>query len=251
MSRPAQTLALPALPASPVVLALLEALGSRVVQLPTEFGGRHHADSSRMPCADPIALVRPATTDDVSTALRICHAHGQHVVTQGGLTGLAGGACMLGGEVALSLERMRGIEQVDAVSATMTVLAGTPLQAVQEAADAAGFLFPLDLGARGSATIGGNMATNAGGNRVIKYGMMREQVLDLEAVLADGSIVGGLHRMIKNNTGYDLKNLIVGSEGTLAVITRAVLRLRAKPSASPPSCPGRRRGFRPASRRSR
>lgn len=214
-----------------VVLALRAALGERVVQLPTEFAGRRHADSSRMPCAEPVALVRPTTTDEVATIMRICHAHGQPVVTQGGLTGLAGGACMLGGEVALSLERLRGIEDIDTVSATMTVLAGTPLQTVQEAADAAGFLFPLDLGARGSATIGGNMATNAGGNRVIKYGMMREQVLDLEAVTADGSVVGGLHRMIKNNTGYDLKHLIMGSEGTLGIITRAVLRLRPKPSA--------------------
>ena len=221
----------PSAQATPAALALLEALGARVVQLPPDFNGRRHADASRMPCADPIALVRPTTTAEVSTALRICHAHDQAVVTQGGLTGLAGGACMLGGEIALSLERMRGVEQIDPVSATMTVWAGTPLQTIQEAADAAGFLFPLDLGARGSATIGGNMATNAGGNRVIKYGMMREQVLDLEAVTADGRVVGGLHRMIKNNTGYDLKNLLIGSEGTLAVITRAVLRLRARPSA--------------------
>ena len=215
----------------PVVTALREALGPRIVALPHEFAGRRHADASRMPCAEPIALVRPAATDEVATALRICHAHRQPVVTQGGLTGLAGGACLLGGEVALSLERMRGIEQIDPVSATMTVLAGTPLQTVQEAADAAGFLFPLDLGARGSCTIGGNLATNAGGNRVIKYGMMRDQVLDLEAVGADGSVIGGLHRMIKNNTGYDLRHLLIGSEGTLAVITRAVLRLRPKPSA--------------------
>ncbi|MEJ8858935.1 FAD-binding oxidoreductase [Variovorax robiniae] len=214
-----------------VVAALREALGPRVVQLPHEFAGRHNADASRMPCAEPIALVRPGNTEEVSVALRICHAHRQPVVTQGGLTGLAGGACLLGGEIALSLERMRGIEQVDPVSATMIVLAGTPLQMVQEAADAAGFLFPLDLGARGSCSIGGNLATNAGGNRVIKYGMMREQVLDVEAVLADGSVVGGLHGMIKNNTGYDLRNLLIGSEGTLAVITRVVLRLRPKPSA--------------------
>jgi FAD/FMN-containing dehydrogenase len=215
----------------PVVAALREALGPRVVQMPHEFAGRRHADSSRMPCAEPIALVRPASTAEVSTAMRICHAHRQAVVTQGGLTGLAGGACLLGGEVALSLERMRGIESIDPVSATMTVLAGTALQTVQEAADVAGFLFPLDLGARGSCSIGGVLATNAGGNRVIKYGMMRDQVLDLEAVMADGSVIGGLHGMIKNNTGYDLRNLLIGSEGTLAVITRAVLRLRARPSA--------------------
>lgn len=214
-----------------VVTALRSALGTEIVQLPAEFAGRKNSDWSRMPCAEPIALVRPRTTDEVATALRICHAHRQAVVTQGGLTGLAGGACLHGGEVALSLERMKGIDAIDPVSATMTVWAGTPLQVVQEAALDAGFMFPLDLGARGSCTIGGNLATNAGGNRVIKYGMMREQTLDVEAVLADGTIIGGLHSMIKNNTGYDLRDLLIGSEGTLAVITRAVLRLRPKPQA--------------------
>ena len=211
------------------VQALRDALGPRVVQLPADFAGRKHADSSRMPCAEPLALLRPATTDEVATALRICHAHRQPVVTQGGLTGLSGGACLLGGEVALSLERMRGVEAVDLVGSTMTVLAGTPLQTVHEAADAAGLMFPLDLGARGSCTIGGNLATNAGGNRVVRYGMTRDQVLDVEAVTADGQVIGGLRRMIKNNTGYDLRHLLIGSEGTLAVITRAVLRLRPKP----------------------
>ncbi|WP_118182506.1 FAD-binding oxidoreductase [Paraburkholderia phosphatilytica] len=213
------------------VRALRDALGADVVTLPPEFEGRKHADWSRTPSADPVALIRPRTTEHVAIAMRICHEHGQPVVAQGGLTGLAGGACMLGGEAALSLERMNRIESIDPVGATMTVLAGTPLQTVQEAADEAGFMFPLDLGARGSCTIGGNLATNAGGNRVIRYGMMREQVLDLEAVMADGSVVGGLRRMIKNNTGYDLRNLLIGSEGTLAIITRAVLRLRAKPRA--------------------
>jgi FAD/FMN-containing dehydrogenase len=211
--------------------ALRDALGPDMVSLPHEFAGRQNADSSRMPCAEPRALIRPRSTEHVATALRICHQHGQPVVTQGGLTGLAGGACMLGGEVALSMELMSGIESIDTIGAAMTVLCGTPLQTVQEAADLAGFMFPLDLGARGSCTIGGNLATNAGGNRVIKYGMMREQVLDIEAVLADGSIVGGLRKMIKNNTGYDLRNLLIGSEGTLAIITRAVLRLRPKPRA--------------------
>jgi FAD/FMN-containing dehydrogenase len=211
------------------VAALREALGMDIVTLPADFAGRKHADWSRTPSADPIALIRPRTTEQVVTALKICFAHRQPVVTQGGLTGLAGGACMLGGEVALSMERMSGIESIDPIGASMTVLAGTPLQTVQDAADDAGFMFPLDLGARGSCTIGGNLATNAGGNRVIRYGMMREQVLDLEAVLPDGSVIGGLRKMIKNNTGYDLRNLLIGSEGTLAVITRAVLRLRHKP----------------------
>ena len=213
------------------VAALRAALGHEVVLLPHEFAGRKNADWSRMPCAEPVALARPRSTEQVARIMAICHAHRLPVVTQGGLTGLTGGACLHGGELALSLELMNGIEAIDTVSGTMTVLAGTPLQTVQVAADEAGFLFPLDLGARGSCTIGGNLATNAGGNRVIKYGMMREQALDIEAVLADGSIVGGLHSMIKNNTGYDLRNLLIGSEGTLGVITRAVLRLRPKPQA--------------------
>lgn len=214
-----------------VLGALRDALGASAVQGPGEFAGRRHADASRMPCADPIALVRPADTQQVALALKICHSLDQPVVTQGGLTGLSGGACLGEGEVALSLERMRGIEHIDTAAATMTVLAGTPLQTVQEAAHAAGLLFALDLGARGSATIGGNLATNAGGNRVIRYGMAREQVLDVEAVLADGQVIGGRHRMIKNNTGYDLRQLLIGSEGTLAVITRAVLRLHPRPAA--------------------
>jgi FAD/FMN-containing dehydrogenase len=125
---------------------------------------------------------------------------------------------------------MQKIIEIDAVSGTMTVEAGVPLQVVQEAALAAGFYFPLDLGARGSCSIGGNLATNAGGNRVIKYGMMRDQVLGLEAVLASGEVVGGLNKMIKDNSGYDLRHLLIGSEGTLAVITRVVLRLRPKPT---------------------
>jgi FAD/FMN-containing dehydrogenase len=131
----------------------------------------------------------------------------------------------------LSLERMRAIEEVDPVSGTMTVQAGAPLQTVQDAAANAGFYFPLDLGARGSCTIGGVLGTNAGGNRVIKYGMVRDHVLDVEAVLADGRVVGGLRKMLKNNTGYDLRNLLIGSEGTLGIITRAVLRMQARPQA--------------------
>jgi len=106
------------------------------------------------------------------------------------------------------------------------VQAGVPLQSVQERAQGVGLMFPLDLGARGSATIGGNIATNAGGNSVIRYGMMRDQVLGIEAVLADGTVISSLNKMIKNNAGYDLKQLFIGSEGTLGIVTRAVLRLR-------------------------
>jgi FAD/FMN-containing dehydrogenase len=218
--------------ASEAVMALREALGAQVVALPDEFGERRVADWSGLPGATPLAIIRPRNTDEVAQALAICSKHRQPIVTQGGLTGLVGGANLLGGEVSLSLERMNRIVEIDDISATMTVEAGTPLQVVQEAASAAGFYFPLDLGARGSCSIGGNLATNAGGNRVIKYGMMRDQVLGVEAVLASGEIVGGLNKMIKNNSGYDLRHLLIGSEGTLAVITRVVLRLRPKPTAT-------------------
>lgn len=176
-----------------------------------------------------LAIVRPASTREISEVLRICHRENQPVVTHGGVTGLVGGAMAQPGDIVLSLERMNRLEPVDTVNRTVTVEAGAPLQTVQEAAESAGLLFPLDLGARGSATIGGNIATNAGGNGVIRYGMMREQLLGVEAVLADGTIISSMNNVIKNNTGYDLKQLFVGSEGTLGIITRAVLRLRPLP----------------------
>jgi len=176
-----------------------------------------------------MAIARPRDTFEVSAVLKLCHRHNQAVVTHGGMTGLVGGAKAGPGEIVLSLERMNRMEAVDKVNRTMTVEAGVPLQKVQEAAEEAGLLFPLDLGARGSATIGGTISTNAGGNGVIRYGMMREQLLGVEAVMADGTIISSLNNVIKNNTGYDLKQLFVGSEGTLGIITRAVLRLRPLP----------------------
>jgi FAD/FMN-containing dehydrogenase len=175
------------------------------------------------------AIVRPRTTEEVSTTLRLCWEAHQPVVPQGGLTGLVGGATPVEGEIALSLERMTAIEEVDVATRTMVVEAGAPLQAIQQKADEHDLLFPLDLGARGSCTIGGNVATNAGGNRVIRYGMTRDMVLGLEAVLADGTVLSSLNRMLKNNAGYDLKHLFIGSEGTLGIVTRVVLRLRQKP----------------------
>jgi len=176
-----------------------------------------------------LAIVRPASTAEVSEVLRLCHAHHQAIVTHGGLTGLVGGAKAGPDEIVLSLERMTGIEAVDSVNRSITVQAGVALQTLQEAAEEAGLLFPLDLGARGSATIGGTISTNAGGNGVIRYGMMREQLLGIEAVLADGTVISSMKDVIKNNTGYDLKQFFVGSEGTLGIITRAVLRLRPLP----------------------
>jgi FAD/FMN-containing dehydrogenase len=214
-----------------VLGALIAALGTDVVDIGDGIPERHGTDWSGLPPIRPKALLRPRNTDEVSTALRICHAHGQTVTPQGGLTGLVGGARPSPGSVALSLERMRGIEEIDASTATATVLAGTPLEAVQRAADEAGFYFALDINARGSCTIGGNIATNAGGNRVLRYGMMRELVAGLEAVLPDGTVVSSLHKMIKNNTGADLKQLFIGTEGIFGIVTRAVLRLHPRPGS--------------------
>jgi len=178
-----------------------------------------------------MALVRPATTAEVSAVMKLCHAAGQSVVPSGGMTGLAGGHVSTSTDILLSSERMNRIESVDAHSRCMTVEAGAILQAVQEAAADAGLMFALDLGARASCTIGGNIATNAGGVRVLRYGMMREQVLGLEVVLADGTVVSSMFKVLKNNTGYDPRQMFLGSEGTLGIVTRAVLRLHEAPIA--------------------
>jgi FAD/FMN-containing dehydrogenase len=178
------------------------------------------------------AIVRPASTDEVARVLAACHAAGQPVVTLGGLTGLVRGSVAGPEEVGLSLERMHRIESVDVVGRTMTVEAGVPLQRVQEEAERHGLLYPVDFGARGSAHIGGTVATNAGGNGVIRYGMTRESVLGLEAVLADGTVIPAMNRMLKNNAAYDLKQLFIGTEGTLGVVTRVVLRLREMPRST-------------------
>ncbi|MDE0941079.1 MAG: FAD-binding oxidoreductase [Alphaproteobacteria bacterium] len=174
-------------------------------------------------------LVRPANTDEVAKVLKLCNDAGQAVVSHGGLTGLVDGNIAARDEVILSMERMREIEEIDPASSSMTVQAGVTLQSVQEAADEAGFFFPLDLGGRGSATLGGNISTNAGGNRVVRYGMARDMVLGLEAVRADGTVLNSLNKIIKDNAGYNLKHMFIGSEGTLGVVTRLVLRLRPKP----------------------
>ena len=178
------------------------------------------------------AIVRPRSTEEVAAVLRLCSAAGQPVVVQGGMSGWVRATETKRGEIALSLERMAAIEEIDPVNRTATVQAGVILDTLENALESHGLTFPLDLGGRGSCQLGGNASTNAGGMRVIRYGMMREQVLGVEAVLADGRIISSLNLMIKNNTGYDLKQLFIGSEGTLGVITRLVLRLRERPSSS-------------------
>lgn len=213
--------------------ALSAAIGADGVHAGADMQEKHFGDWVVKPPAEvrPVAVVFPRTTEEVSAILKLCHARGVPVVPQGGLTGLAGGGAPVAGCVAMSLSRMRAVEEVDAAAGTMTVQAGVPLQVVQEAADAAGFLFPLDIGSRGSCLIGGNVSTNAGGNRVLRYGMTRELVLGIEAVLADGTVITSLNKMLKNNAGYDLKHLFIGSEGTLGVVTRLVLRLFPRPAS--------------------
>lgn len=211
---------------SDLIVVLKQKFGPQAVLAGDEIGDRYCSDWSGMSAAKPKAVLRPSSTEEVSAMLAACNEAGQPVVTQGGMTGMAGGAVPLENEVALSLERMSGIEELDSESMTVTLMAGTPLETAQAAAKEAGLYLPVDLGARGSCTVGGNVATNAGGNQVIRYGMTRELVLGLEAVLADGRVIGSLGKVLKNNTGCDLKQLFIGSEGTLGVVTRVVLRLQ-------------------------
>ena len=196
-----------------------------------DIESRNYRDWMGSRAIRPALLLRPASTAEVAQILKSCNAFGQPVTPQGGMTGLVAAAAPLEGEVALSLARMKKIEEFDRLTSTVTVEAGVELQTIQEKADEQGMLFPLDLGARGSCTIGGNLSTNAGGNRVIRYGMTRALTLGVEAVLAEGTIINGLNKLPKNNTGYDLNQLFIGSEGTLGVITRAVLRLLPKPKS--------------------
>jgi len=204
-------------------------LGSQNVLTGEDIGTRYTKDSSVNKPQTPIAVLRPSSTEQISEILSYCNQHKQKVVVQGGMTGVVGGSTPQAGEIAISLERLSAVEEIDKASMTMTVQAGTPLQKVQEAAKEDDVNFPLDLGSRGSCTIGGNIATNAGGNQVIRYGMTRALVLGLEVVLADGTVLSSMNKMLKNNAGMDLKQLFIGSEGILGIITRAVLRVFPQP----------------------
>jgi FAD/FMN-containing dehydrogenase len=191
-----------------------------------DWRGRYHGRA--------LAVVRPASTAEVAAVVRLCAAApGVSVVAQGGNTGLVGGGVPDGSrtQVVLSLKRLRAVRRIDAVDQTATVDAGVVLQELQAAAGDAGLLFPLSLAAEGSCTIGGNLATNAGGTQVLRFGNARELCLGLEVVTADGEVWDGLDGLRKDNTGYDLRDLFVGSEGTLGVITAATLRLFPRPRA--------------------
>ena len=178
---------------------------------------------------DCLALLRPKTTEQISKMLQICNEFDQPVVPHGGLTNVVGGVATKPGEIALSLERMNQIEEINVQDKTVTVQAGVVLSDLQKALADQGQHFPLDLGAKGTCMIGGNIASNAGGLQALRYGVMRNLVLGLEVVLADGTIISSMNKMMKNNAGYDLKQLFIGSEGTLGIITRAVLKMEDLP----------------------
>ncbi|MCK1641403.1 FAD-binding oxidoreductase [Bradyrhizobium sp. 157] len=209
---------------------LCKALRKGSVLTGTDIDPRCYHDLAGKPVAQPRAVVRPKTTEDVSALLRLCHREKVPVTTQGGMTGLVRGALPNPNEIVLSMELMNAVEEVDTSSGAAVAQAGAPLQKIQERIGREGYMFPLDLGARGSCTIGGNISTNAGGNRVIRYGMTRDLILGLEVVTADGTVLQGLRKYIKNNTGIDLKQLFIGSEGILGVVTRAALRIFPAPT---------------------
>ena len=213
---------------------LASIVGPQYVLTAKEDVAPYYTDWRRVFAGTGIAVVRPGTTKEVADAVALCASEGIAIVPQAGNTGLVGGSIPTGKgrEIVLSVSRMNRIRSLDALNDAMTVEAGCILQNLQQAADDAGRLFPLSLAAEGSCQIGGNLSTNAGGVGVLRYGNARDLVLGLEVVLPDGRIWDGLKALRKDNTGYDLKHLFLGAEGTLGIITAAVLKLFPKPTAS-------------------
>ena len=233
---PAQASAMPdAVPRAGLPRDLAErlraALGERGLLTDPEAIAAHSADWRNLFPGTALAVLRPASTAECAEAVRLCAEAGIAIVPQAGNTSLCGGSTPLGrgDEVVLSVARMNRILDLDPSDMTMAVEAGAVLAEVQRAAEAAGFLFPLSLSSEGTARIGGLISTNAGGNNTLRYGNMREQVLGLEVVLPDGSVLDLMRRLRKDNTGYALRQLFIGAEGTLGIVTRAVLKLAPRP----------------------
>ena len=215
-----------------LVAKLAEIVGPNHCLTDPDLRASYETDFTRRWTGAALAVVRPGSTDEVAAVLRACADAGVGVVPQGGNTGLVGGSVPRDGEVVLSLRRLNAIEDVDADAGEMTVGAGVTLAAAQSAARAAGWEVGVDFGARDTATIGGMVATNAGGVNVLRHGPMRRQIGGFEAVLADGTVLRRLPGMPKDNTGYDLGGLLAGSEGTLAVITAGAAAARAAPGTA-------------------
>jgi FAD/FMN-containing dehydrogenase len=213
---------------------LADIVGAANVLAAAEDVKPYLTDARKLYTGSAECVVRPGSTPEVARVVALCMQENVAIVPQGGNTGLSGASVPTGTrrEIVLSLSRMNRIRELDALNDTVTVEAGCVLATVQQAAADAGRFFPLSLGAEGSCQIGGNLSTNAGGVNVLRYGMAREQALGLEVVLPDGRIWDGLRALRKDNTGYDLKQLFLGAEGTLGIITAAVLRLHPKPTAA-------------------
>ena len=202
-----------------------EIVGSKYVLNETDAMAEYLEERRGNYAGEADAVVLPANSTEVASVVKLCADRHIPIVPQGGNTGLCGGAVSKRGQIILNLKRLNRITDVDPINDTMTVEAGCILADIQQAASGADRYFPLSLGAEGSCQIGGNLSTNAGGINVLRYGNAREQVLGLQAVLPDGQIWSDLNELRKNNTGYDLRNLLIGSEGTLGIITAAVLKL--------------------------
>jgi len=212
-----------------VIEQLQAILGEKYVLLGGDMS-KWQMDWTKSYLAEPIAVVRPATTEEVSQIMALANEHGTPVVPVGGNTGLTG-ATSGTGMIMLSLDRMNSILDLDVAGRTITVEAGVILSKMHDAADAEDLIFPLTFGAKGTAMIGGNLATNAGGSNVVRYGNTRDLCMGLEVVLADGRVMDIMSALHKNNSGFDLRHLMIGSEGTLGVITKAVMKLFPKPKA--------------------
>ena len=211
-----------------IISMLRDIVGDANVLTGSDASDRTTVWETHQPCHAK-AVVRPVKTEQVSAIMKTCFDHGQSVVPYGGLTNLVQGCATTPDDIALSFEKLNAIEEIDTTAHTMTVEAGVTMLAAQQAVDAEDLFFPVDIGARGTCMLGGNVSSNAGGTKVIRYGMMRDSVLGLEAVLADGTVVSSMNRFIKNNSGFDLKHLFIGTEGVLGLITRIVFRLSVKP----------------------
>jgi FAD/FMN-containing dehydrogenase len=216
---------------SAVVQALVDRLGRDAVLTDAQDMAPHEQDWRGRYRGDAVCVVLPRTTQDVSEIVSICSRYGHAIVPQGGNTGLSGGSVpATGSTVVVSTRRMNRILSIDALEGSIVVEAGCVLAEIHAAAEAAGWQFPLRLGAEGSCQIGGNISTNAGGTSVVRYGNCRDLVLGLEVVLPDGDVWDGLRSLRKNNSGYDLKHLFIGAEGTLGIVTKAALKLFPRPA---------------------
>lgn len=214
-----------------IIQELRNAVGQDIVLTGEDVRERHYHIWHMGEGLSAKAVVLPKTTEQVAAICKICQMHKQEVIVFGGLTNLVGSTETKGHEVIISMERMNSIEEVDPISRTMTVQSGVILENIQLAAKENELLFPLNFGAKGSAQIGGCISTNAGGLRVLRFGMTRALILGLEVVLMDGTIINSLKKIVKDNSAYDLKQMFIGSEGTLGVVTKAVLKLIEAPKS--------------------